>query len=61
MTSNFNQIDVRTAVKATCISTIGVKLWNSLSASQIHFHSNFLFNLSGKSHIIDRHKGELHL
>ena len=31
---NFKQIYVRTTMKTVCISTVGVKLWNSLSARQ---------------------------
>ena len=58
---DLKQIYVRTALKAMCIYTVGETLWNSLSASQKNCHSISWFKKLYKSHIIDRHKGELHL
>ena len=49
----FKQIYVRTALKAVCLTTVGIKLWNSLSACLRKFQNNSMFK-KGTNHLLLR-------
>ena len=41
----FKQMYVRTTLKAMCMTTVGVKLWNSLFACLRNFKNNSMFKV----------------